>query len=249
MISGTTWPLPTDDGPGPWIEAGAVSPCREGIHACRIGDLAYWLHDELWEIELDGAIHESHHKVVAPARPAAASSRRVVSVALRASCRAGARGAAETDAVAVLNDVGESSWAEQLARAETLREVRRLARQALESLGDTTAGGVAAGLAFDAAALAPGDYVAMGPFVAAWAAANAVARRCESRRRFRRGLRRRATGPIRLDRHSPQPHLTSQAQGRRWARKCRSSSSRAAGGGASTSRPCIAVMACRIWVT
>ena len=34
---------------------------------------------------------------------------------------------------------------------------------------------MAAGLAFDAAALAPGDYVAMGPFVAAWAAANAVA--------------------------------------------------------------------------
>ena len=76
----------------------------------------------------------------------------------------------------MLSDVGEAAWAEQLASAETLSEVRRLARQTMEALPDTTAGGVAAGLALDAAVLAPGDYVAMGPFVAAWAAAHAATR-------------------------------------------------------------------------
>ena len=45
------------------------------------------------------------------------------------------------------------------------------------AVGDNTAGGVAAGLAVDAAVFAPGDYVAMGPFVAAWAAGHAAASR------------------------------------------------------------------------
>jgi hypothetical protein len=175
VISGTTWPLPTDDGPGPWLEARTVSPCREGVHACRIGDLAYWLHDELWEIELDGAIHESRHKVIARrGRLLRRLDKWSAGVARELSRWCAWR--SRDQAVAVLNDLGERTWAEQLARAETLRDVRRLARQALESLGDTTDGGVAAGLAFDAAALAPGDYVAMGPFVAAWAAASAGAR-------------------------------------------------------------------------
>lgn len=173
VISGTTWPLPTDDGPGPWIEARTVSPCRQGIHACRTGDLAYWLHAELWEIELDGAIHASQHKVVARR---GRLLRRVdawsagVARELSGWCAWRSR----DRAVAVLSDVGEAAWAEQLASAETLSEVRRLARQTMESLPDATAGGVAAGLALDAAVLAPGDYVAMGPFVAAWAAAHAA---------------------------------------------------------------------------
>jgi hypothetical protein len=42
------------------------SLCRAGIHACRIRDLPYWLHDELWRIELDGDVVESDLKVVAP---------------------------------------------------------------------------------------------------------------------------------------------------------------------------------------
>jgi hypothetical protein len=173
LISATKWPVPTDDGAGPWIEAGAVSPCREGIHACRIADLAYWLHEELWEVELDGEIQESHRKIVGRRgrllrrlHPWSGGVARELSdwCAWRSRDRA----------VTVLDDVGESSWAEQLARADSLSEVRRLARQTMDSLGDTTAGGVAAGLALDAAVFAPGEYLAMGPFVAAWAAGHAA---------------------------------------------------------------------------
>jgi hypothetical protein len=175
VMSGTKWPLPTDHGPGPWIEAEAVSPCREGIHACRIGDLAYWLHEELWEIELDGAIQESHRKFVGRR---GRLLRRLDSWSGGAARELSGWCAwrSRDRAVAVLNDVRQSSWAEQLARADSLNEVRRLARQTMDAVGDTTAGGVAAGLALDAAVFAPGDYLAMGPFVAAWAAAHAATR-------------------------------------------------------------------------
>lgn len=174
VMSGAKWLLPTDDRPGPWIEAGSVSPCREGIHACRIGDLAYWLHEELWEMELDGAIQESHRKVVGGR---GRLLRRLdswsggVARELSGWCAWRSR----DRAVAVLSDVGESSWAEQLAEADSLSEIRRLASQTMDSLGETTSGGVAAGLALDAAEFAPGDHLAMGPFVAAWAAAHAAA--------------------------------------------------------------------------
>jgi hypothetical protein len=50
---------------GEWVEAEATEPCRSGIHACRIGDLPYWLGPELWEIELDGDLTEQERKVVA----------------------------------------------------------------------------------------------------------------------------------------------------------------------------------------
>jgi len=57
------WPLPDDD-PGPWVDA-AVEPCRSGIHACRRDDLPLWLGRALYEIELDGEIHEDATKLVA----------------------------------------------------------------------------------------------------------------------------------------------------------------------------------------
>jgi len=47
-----------------WIEAETVEPCRSGIHACRPGDLPYWLGPELWEIELEGDVTEQERKVV-----------------------------------------------------------------------------------------------------------------------------------------------------------------------------------------
>ena len=52
---------------GAWVDGGAVTPCRTGIHACRSEDLAYWLLPELWSIDLDG-VHpgsDADHKVVA----------------------------------------------------------------------------------------------------------------------------------------------------------------------------------------
>ncbi len=59
------WPRPTGDRPGQWVDAGRAAPCRAGIHACRPGQLPYWISEELWIIELDGDIVESVGKVVA----------------------------------------------------------------------------------------------------------------------------------------------------------------------------------------
>ena len=43
---------------------GPLAECRNGVHACRAEHLPYWLDDELWEIELDGAL-EKQLKLVA----------------------------------------------------------------------------------------------------------------------------------------------------------------------------------------
>jgi hypothetical protein len=54
------WPEDT------WVEADAeLETCRSGIHACRLDQLAYWLADELWEVEFDGEIDEQDLQVIA----------------------------------------------------------------------------------------------------------------------------------------------------------------------------------------
>jgi hypothetical protein len=52
------WPI------GEWVEA-EVDPCLSGVHACRPGDLPYWIGPELYEVELDGEVLEQSLKVVA----------------------------------------------------------------------------------------------------------------------------------------------------------------------------------------
>lgn len=59
------WPRPAGAGSaGEWVEAES-SLCASGIHACRVGDLPFWLDAELWRIELDGPIVEANRKVIA----------------------------------------------------------------------------------------------------------------------------------------------------------------------------------------
>jgi hypothetical protein len=59
-FSGVAWPA---EG---WIEAnGPLMACRSGIHACRPRDLAYWLTEHLWQVELDGEVIDHELKVVA----------------------------------------------------------------------------------------------------------------------------------------------------------------------------------------
>lgn len=54
-ITGVAWPQPASGRPGAWLEAdGPVVACRSGIHACLTDHLAYWLHEELWRVELEG---------------------------------------------------------------------------------------------------------------------------------------------------------------------------------------------------
>jgi hypothetical protein len=65
-FSGFPWPAPGGFGPGEWVRVeGGLEPCGNGIHACRMRDLPYWINDELWEIELDGAIVAERRGLVA----------------------------------------------------------------------------------------------------------------------------------------------------------------------------------------
>lgn len=60
-FSGVRWP---DSGAG-WIEAsGPLAPCVNGVHLCRVRDLPYWINEELWEINAEGAVLEYGRKVV-----------------------------------------------------------------------------------------------------------------------------------------------------------------------------------------
>jgi hypothetical protein len=47
------------------VDAGAVEPCRSGVHALRPRDLPFWLGAELWEIELDDDVVTQGRKLVA----------------------------------------------------------------------------------------------------------------------------------------------------------------------------------------
>jgi hypothetical protein len=54
-LSGFAWPAPGPSAPGAWVEVeGPLAPCACGVHACRPFDLAHWIHDELWELEVGG---------------------------------------------------------------------------------------------------------------------------------------------------------------------------------------------------
>lgn len=65
-FSERAWPLPQADGPGEWVSvAPPVSPCIRGIHATRASHLAYWLDNQLWQIELAGELVETESAVVA----------------------------------------------------------------------------------------------------------------------------------------------------------------------------------------
>lgn len=65
-LSGFAWPRPDGAQPGAWVEvAGPLAPCERGIHACSAGDLAHWLHDELWVVELGGEMCEGVDAMVA----------------------------------------------------------------------------------------------------------------------------------------------------------------------------------------
>jgi hypothetical protein len=173
VFTGARWVLPTAVEPGPWVHATAVRPCHSGIHACRADDLAYWIGAELWEIELDGEIHESHHKVVASH---GRLLRRVdrwaddVAAELPHWCAWRTR----DRATEVLTAAGLDEWASRFSGAETLRDVRHVATDANGALGESSVGGGAAALAGDAARLT--GWLAIGAFIAACAAGHAVRR-------------------------------------------------------------------------
>jgi hypothetical protein len=53
-VSEFAWPRS-----GEWVEAeGPLQLCASGVHVCRAADLAHWLHEELWVIEVGGELIE-----------------------------------------------------------------------------------------------------------------------------------------------------------------------------------------------
>ncbi len=54
-LSGFAWPLSAGGEPGAWVDVeGPLEVGLRGVHVCREDDLAYWLHDELWELDTRG---------------------------------------------------------------------------------------------------------------------------------------------------------------------------------------------------
>ena len=60
------WSLPHDGEPGDWMPAivDKLVPCRNGYHLCREGDLAQWLHRDIYTAGYRGEMVECNNKVV-----------------------------------------------------------------------------------------------------------------------------------------------------------------------------------------
>jgi hypothetical protein len=180
VFSGFRW---TDGPPGRWIETGAVVPCREGIHGCRAADLAWWVNEELWEIELDGDVVEAPRKVAA----------RRGRILRRLDGWAG--GAAPEFAEAVTFRARDSALAVSGSRPELaaladcprVDEIRPAAQAALGGLEDGSVAHVAVGLVADAAFFAD-QHICHAPFISACAAGHAAAARTGSRADWRAGF-------------------------------------------------------------
>jgi hypothetical protein len=58
--------MPDGDSPGEWIEVnGPIAVCENGVHACAARQLAPWIGNELWAVELAGEILETQLVLVA----------------------------------------------------------------------------------------------------------------------------------------------------------------------------------------
>jgi hypothetical protein len=157
--------------PGEWVETATVTMCREGVHGCTAADVSHWLAATMWEVELDGDIVESRHKV-------AASRGRLVrrvddyEAAARELAEVGAWRCRDR-AVTVLRAVGDHHLADRFAAVATLAELAALGEVSDES----SFAGTAAALATDAAHFAlHGDH-SQSPFVAACSAGHVASGR------------------------------------------------------------------------
>ena len=162
-FTGTPWT------PGEWVETATAVPCREGVHGCRAADVAHWFADSLWELELDGEIVDSHHKVVG-SRGSLVRRVEGYPAAVRELAEIGAWRSRDR-AVEALRGDREGALADRFTRAATLDELAALGNE----VDDATWSGTAAGLAADAAHFAiHGDH-AQSPFVAACSAGHVAA--------------------------------------------------------------------------
>lgn len=152
-----------------WVEETAAIPCRRGVHACRAADVAHWLAAAMWEVELDGDVVPSRHKLVASrgrlVRRIAGYDEAVRELAAVGAWRSRDRAA---DA---LRTEGATALAERFTAAATLEQVAALGAE----VDDTTFARGAAALAADAAHFALHGNPAQSPFVDACSAGHAQA--------------------------------------------------------------------------
>jgi hypothetical protein len=161
------WPQPSGEAPGPWVGApGTTALCRNAVHGCRVQDLPWWLHDELWEAEFDGKAGTGRHKIMAPR---ARLLRRVE--AWDATCAqrfadACARRARD-HAVTALHSAGAPEAAAVLRDRAAIRDIRDAARAA----EPPEPARIAVTMAGDAARRALGGAAIVTAYIAAHAAA------------------------------------------------------------------------------
>ncbi len=62
-LSAFVWPLPGSREPGPWVDLSDAP--NEALRGYAPADLPYWLDEELWTIELTGALTERDHLLLA----------------------------------------------------------------------------------------------------------------------------------------------------------------------------------------
>jgi hypothetical protein len=59
-FTGFHWPLD-----GSWVTAAENSAEGSGVHACRVSQLAFWVGEELWRVELTGPVVERETEIEA----------------------------------------------------------------------------------------------------------------------------------------------------------------------------------------
>jgi hypothetical protein len=64
FLTGVRWPAPESGGPAAWVETGADAP-DDGVRGYEVGDLTWWLDEELWELELDGELRPARNSLLA----------------------------------------------------------------------------------------------------------------------------------------------------------------------------------------
>ena len=163
------WPEPG----GGWVTSsanGAGAICLDGVHACRARDLPMWLDEELWEVELDGAIVEGDSKLAAERgrltrQVTAWNPGSISDFALACALRT------RDQALWALRSSGtpdERGAAESLAQAFTAREVIAVTEAAEPAASEPAK--LALGFLADAAGSALDNACAEGAYIAAHAA-------------------------------------------------------------------------------
>jgi hypothetical protein len=162
------WPQPSGEAPGPWVGAPVSTVlCRTAVHGCRLQDLPWWLHDELWEAEFDGKPTAGRHKIMAPRARLLRRSQAWDAACAQRFADACARRARDHAATAL-------DRADAPAAAAALRDRTAIAdiRHAARAIEPPEPARIAVTMAGDAARRALGGAAVVSAYIAAHAAAS-----------------------------------------------------------------------------